>query len=139
MGKRPENYNTRQGEAILDYLASHKNGYVTAVQIEEYFKSNGSTVSRATIYRRLERLVKEGTVYKYTFNGATGACYQYKDKPEEKPGCCHLKCEVCGGILNLKCGEVDHISRHILENHAFQVNDSKTVFYGKCDICLQKG
>ena len=137
MKKRPANYKTKQGEAVFAYLAYKKGEYVTAIQIEEHFQSCGNAVSRTTIYRQLERLVQEGKACKYTFDGASGACFRYVNQPEYELEFYHLKCEVCGEIFNLQCDEVGQISRHISKNHAFQVNDSKTVFYGKCKMCLK--
>ncbi|MDR1131146.1 MAG: transcriptional repressor [Oscillospiraceae bacterium] len=138
MRRHPANYNTKQSEAVLACLAKHKDEYITAAQIGEHFQKSGDPVSRTTIYRQLERLVQEGRARKYTFDGTQGACFRYAEQPENEQDFYHLKCEGCGGIFHLKCDEVDHVSRHIFETHAFQVNDSKTVFYGKCNMCLPK-
>ena len=138
MNRRPANYNTKQGEAVLAYLAAQNGAYVTAAQVVEHFHNGGDIVSRTTIYRQLEKLVNEGKARKYTFDGISGTCFQYINKLQSGQDFCHLKCEGCGGLFSLECDEVDHISRHILDAHAFQVNDTKTVFYGKCRTCLHK-
>jgi Fur family ferric uptake transcriptional regulator len=124
---------------VLAYLAYKKGEYVTATQIEEHFHDGVNAVSRTTIYRQLERLVQEGKLRKYTFDGDSGACFAYVDLRENASDLYHLKCEACGEIFDLQCGEIDHVSRHIFENHAFHVNDSKTVFYGTCKKCLHTG
>ncbi len=136
MTQRPVSYKTKQGEAVLNYLMKQKEEYVTAVQIVKYFESIGCDISRTTVYRRLERLVKEGKVQKYSFDGIRAACFQYIRRKQGNTDCYHLKCESCGEIFTLECTEVNHISRHIFENHAFRVNNSKIVFYGKCEVCL---
>lgn len=137
MNRRPANYHTKQGEAILAYLASRNKDYVTAAQVVEHFQSGNGLIGRTTVYRRLERLVQEGKVRKYIFDGALGACFRYVEQPESESDFYHLKCDVCGGIFSLQCDEVGQVSRHIMEVHAFEVNDRKTVFYGKCQMCLQ--
>jgi len=135
---RPANYNTKHRQAILAYLASVKDTFVTAAQIREHVQKEYVGISRPTVYRQLERLVSEGKVRKFLFNGNSGSCFQYIDPVEYEQDCYHLKCEICNEVFDLKCNEVDQVSRHILKDHAFQVNDSKTVFYGTCKTCLQE-
>jgi Fur family ferric uptake transcriptional regulator len=138
LGSRNIYYNTKQGEAVLEYLSAHKGNYITAAQIVEHFQSGGNMASRTTIYRQLSRLVQEGKVQKYAFEGISGACYQYVNQSRNKHCSYHLKCEGCGEITDLKCNEVDLVSQHIYETHDFRVNDQKTVFYGKCKTCIQE-
>ena len=135
--QRPVNYSTKQGDAVLAYLSTDKEMFVTASQIAEHLQEEQVVISKPTVYRQLERLVKEGKVRKYLFGDTTVASYQYVD-PEVYDCSYHLKCEVCDGVFNMKCDEVDHVSKHILEEHAFQVDGSKTVFYGRCKMCRGK-
>lgn len=123
---------------MLAYLAGQNGEYVTVAQLVDYFQRNGETVGRTTIYRQLEKLVQEGRAQKYTFDGTSGARFRYAQGPQDERDLCRLKCEGCGEIIDLKCEEIDHFSQHIYEAHAFQVNDSKTVLYGKCKTCLRK-
>ena len=135
--QRPTSYSTKQGDAVLSYLASMKNTFVTAAQIVNYLNNAHIPISRPTVYRQLEKLVNDGMIRKYLFGGSSVSSYQYVDPDGCLQDSYHLKCEVCDGIFDLKCEEVDHVSQHIFESHAFQVNDSKTVFYGKCKKCRQ--
>ena len=137
--QRPINYSTRQGEAVLAYLESAKDTFVTVAQIEDYLKKEQVAISRPTIYRRLEKLVSEGKVSKYSLGGVSVTSFRYNDPSRYRQDTCHLKCEMCNTIFDLKCDEVEHISRHISEKHAFQVNDRNIVFYGKCETCLLSG
>jgi Fur family ferric uptake transcriptional regulator len=136
--QRPANYTTKHGKAILAYLAAEKELFVTAAQIAAHLQQAQGAISRPTIYRQLERLVAEGKIRKFSFSGISGSCFQYIDPNEGDQDCCHLKCEVCNGIFDLECDEVDHVARHIFEDHAFQVNGRKTVFYGRCKACLSE-
>ena len=135
--QRPANYNTKQGEAVLAYLASAKGVFFTAAQIADHLRKEQIAISRPTVYRQLEKLVSEGKVRRYLFGDTSVTCFQYTDPNENGQDLYHMKCEVCDGVFNLKCDEVNHVSRHILETHDFKVNDSKTVFYGKCKTCLR--
>lgn len=136
--QRPANYNTRHSKEILAYLAEKKEMMITAAQIVEHLQEEQISISRPTVYRQLEKLVSEGKIRKLSFSGISGSCFQYIDPVEHEQNHYHLKCEICNEIFDLKCNEVDHVSRHIFENHAFQVNNGKTVFYGKCKMCLQE-
>ena len=134
---RSANYNTKQREAILKYIASLESVHVTAAQIEEHFINEGAPIGRTTIYRHLDKLEETGKVRKYITDGMSGACYQHS---ENKDGCrfhFHLKCENCGELQHVECDELNELQRHILDDHAFEINALKTVFYGKCRNCLQ--
>ena len=135
--QRPANYNTKRGEAVLGYLMSVRD-FITVPQIEDHLKSKRIAISRPTIYRQLEKLVSDGRVSKYSLGGTPVTSFRYNYPTGNGQDACHLKCELCDTIFELECDEVEHISRHISENHAFQVNDSKIVFYGKCESCSQK-
>ena len=135
--RRQTNYNTKHSKAILEYLETTKNLFVTAAQIADHLQEEQIAISRPTIYRQLEKLVAEGKIRKCSFHGISGFCFQYIDPEKFENAYYHLQCEICNKIFDLQCHEVNHVSRHIFEDHAFQVNDHKTVFYGRCKVCLQ--
>ena len=137
--KRPASYNTKQGDAVLSCLASVKGNFITASQIEDHLRMERVVISRPTIYRQLDKLVGDGKIRRYLFEDSPVACYRYVDPDNNERDVYHLKCEVCDGVFNLKCDEVGHVSRHISSSHGFQVNESKTVFYGRCGACRQDG
>ena len=136
--QRPSSYITKHGEAILAYLKAEKETFVTAAQIAGHLQKVQGAISRPTVYRQLDKLIIAGKARKFSFGGSNVAHFQYIDPDDPGQDCCHMKCEDCNGVFDLKCDEVNHISQHILEAHTFQVNDSKTVFYGKCKTCLQR-
>ena len=133
---RPLSYNTKQREAVLAYVISLGNTHVTAAQIVRHFQNAGISVGRTTIYRHLEKLVRDKKLRKYNVDGITGACYQYTDIDPKQQKHLLLKCEDCGGLVLLNCGVLDEIHRHIYKDHTFKVNVEKTVFYGKCQSCF---
>lgn len=137
--RRSIGYNTRQSAAILSYVASLGGRHVTAAQIVEHFEQEKAPIGRTTVYRHLDKLANTGKVRRYSIDGISGACfgYIYEDK-----GCdehFHLKCEECGALLHLECDLVNEIHRHILDRHTFQIDTTRTVFYGKCESCISRG
>ena len=135
---RPANYQTRQREAILDYILSLEGAHVTAAQIAEHFAKEEVPIGRATIYRQLDLLMESGQLRKYTTDGVSGACYQQTEARENCREHFHLKCEDCGRLLHMECDDLQALQRHIFDQHAFEINALKTVLYGKCSACLQK-
>jgi Fur family ferric uptake transcriptional regulator len=134
--KRPSNYNTEQRTLILGYMEALGAGHATAGQIALHFRDAGAAVSRATVYRHLERLVNEGRLRKFVLGESDAACYQSAAAAEADGAPYHLKCEVCGDLLHLECALLADIQRHLLVEHNFQINNRKTVFYGRCAKCL---
>ena len=137
MGKRTSTYTTKQSKSVLEYLEMQRTTHLTAAQIIEHFEKDEMPIGRATVYRQLEKLTAEGKVRKYMIYGTIGTCFQFIPESEREQKCYHLKCDHCGRITNLHCDTCNFISRHFAEDHEFQIDDERTVFYGKCKACLQ--
>lgn len=133
--KRPSSYNTKQREAVLSYIISLKNTYITAAQIVNHFQNEDISIGRTTIYRHLDKLVQAEKLRKYNVDGAAGACFQYNDSKDDPQKHLLLKCEDCGDFFHLNCDVVNEVYQHIHQEHTFNVNTAKTVFYGKCESC----
>lgn len=131
-------YHTKQQKVILEFMEKKEHDYVTASQIAEYLKKTGESVGLTTIYRQLDRFCKEGIVQKLVLDGNSGACYQYIGDHAEEENQFLLKCEDCGDILNMDCGHMKELYSHVLEEHHFNVNPHRTMFYGVCEKCLDK-
>uniref|UniRef100_UPI003FA4903D transcriptional repressor n=1 Tax=Anaerosporobacter sp. TaxID=1872529 RepID=UPI003FA4903D len=56
--KRKTIYTTKQGEAVLEYIASLDGVHATVEQIAEYFENQNAGIGLTTIYRNLDKLVK---------------------------------------------------------------------------------
>ncbi|MBP7185502.1 MAG: transcriptional repressor [Ruminococcus sp.] len=133
--KRDQGYNTRQKENLLTYLIENKEKHTNVQEISAYLSAKGTPVGVATIYRQLDRLVEQGTVRKYSFDGKTCACFQYIDEEQDCHNHFHLKCLSCGKLIHLNCDHLAEISSHIAEHHGFIIDSSQTVFYGMCAEC----
>lgn len=129
-------YHTKQQKLILQLMKELGPVRVTAGQLAESLKKQGEPVGLTTVYRHLERFSKEGVVQKIVLDGNSGACYQYIGSTEENQFL--LKCEDCGDIMNMDCGHMKELYSHVLEEHHFNVNPHRTMFYGVCEKCLGK-
>ena len=135
---RSESYKTKQREAILSYIASLGGAHVTAAQIAGHFEGQPVSIGRTTIYRHLEKLTESGKLRKFITDGVSGACYQFTEHQEDCHSHLHLKCESCGVLQHLECDSLGDLRRHILSDHAFEVNALKTVLYGTCERCASR-
>lgn len=128
-------YKTKQKEIIQNYLENHGENHVTIDEVLNYLRSNQISVGRTTIYRYMEKLTEAGTLRKYFLEEGMGACYQYIGENQECHSHFHLKCIKCGILLHVKCDYLAGADKHILEEHGFEVDNTKTVFYGWCKTC----
>lgn len=125
---------------VLAYLESAKGRHVTAGDVCEHFRTAGIPVGTTTVYRNLERLVKQGLAAKYVIDGTTSACFEYigGSDSESRAVCYHCKCEKCGKLIHLQCSEVNDLIRHMRDHHDFEMDSLRTVFYGICSDCREK-
>ena len=70
-------YKTKQKETLLQYLETIPGTHVTAGDVCEHFKKQGTTIGQSTIYRQMESLVDEGILNKYIIDGNSPACFEY--------------------------------------------------------------
>ena len=127
-------YATRQREQILNYLRQHAEEHTTADELLEHLRQSGTPLSKATVYRTLERLEQQNIIRRYQLGARQRACYQYI-LGEDCHGHFHLKCVECGQLFHVECSLLEQTSAHIGEHHDFTVDPSKTVFYGRCGRC----
>lgn len=130
-------YRTKHKAELMDYLETVQGEHITVSDVCEYFKHKGSPMGQTTVYRQLERLVDEGLVSKYIIDSSSPACFEYMGA-EAHAGqgtCFHCKCEKCGRLIHLHCGELDEILGHLKNEHRFTMDTRRTVFYGLCDEC----
>ena len=128
-------YKTVQRKAIIDCL-SHARGHMTAAAVHAALSESGHTVSSATVYRPLEKLIDEGVAMKSTPVGEKSACFEIIDRDAcEAPHCYHMKCLFCGRLIHLDCDEVERLCAHMLDKHGFRIDMTSTVLFGTCKEC----
>lgn len=127
-------YNTKQREKILQFLIENKDLNITADEILKHFSSLGEKIGKATVYRYLSNLEDENIIRKYMLEEKKCYCYQYIEgkKCDEHY---HLRCEKCDKIIHLECEEIENIQNHILKEHDFELDKTKTILYGICSKC----
>ena len=127
-------YNTKQKQFILSLLSENADQQFTCEDIAELLKSNGTPVGKSTVYRYLLRLEEEGKVRKFNENSKS-AFFRYIGNTEECKEHLHLKCLSCGDFIHLDCKLMDNVRAHLINDHHFKIDNSKTVLYGLCKNC----
>lgn len=134
MSQKSMIYRTKQSELILSCLKQNSDRHLTIEEISDILKSDNNPVGTATIYRNVEKLVSDGLVRKYSTDSGKSACFQLVSSH----GCknhFHLKCTLCGNLFHASCPVLDSIGEHIYSHHGFEVDNTRTVFYGICKNC----
>ena len=127
--------NTHQKAVILDYIRKQGSGHIRAEDILAGLESEGEPVGKATVYRFLKVLEEEGQIRRYTISDKVPACYQYIGDHPECLEHCHLMCSRCGALIHVESSLIRSFAAQILENDGFDIDESKTVFYGICKNC----
>ncbi|MEG2174399.1 MAG: Fur family transcriptional regulator, partial [Oscillospiraceae bacterium] len=111
--------------------------HLSVDDITALLEQEGSHVGRATVYRCLDRLVEQGALRRFAAGEGASACYQFV--PDD--GCIdhhHLKCTGCNALLHVECGLLDSLAAHLLSDHGFVLDTTKTVLYGLCADCAHQ-
>ncbi|HHT17634.1 MAG TPA: transcriptional repressor [Papillibacter sp.] len=126
-------YQTKQKTHILAYLKERGANPVTAEEIYGHLARSGCPVGKATVYRYLDTLEKEGAVLKFTAPDGLYACYRYIGGAS--PAGHNLVCVGCGSAVEVECRQLDTLLSHLNEEHNFSVDKGRTVLYGTCSRC----
>lgn len=124
-------YITKHKLVVINCLKKNSDTHLTIEQIGELLKGK---VPLATLYRIMDQLVLEGLVRKYIIDRNNSACFQYIGDGNEHSHF-HLLCTKCGRLFHLECREVNHLLKHIEDEHGFSVDISKVNLYGICKDC----
>ena len=122
-------YKTKQKDLILNEIKNRKSEF-KAQDIYEYLNKE---VGLTTIYRLIDKLVKEGLLNK-TIGDDNIAYYQYLEKCEHENHF-YLKCEKCGNIIHVDCDCITELMSHIAREHKFKTNSEHIIINGICEKC----
>ena len=129
-------YQTEQKKLLLAYLSSHADRSFTLDELAAVMTAGG--VGKSTVYRLVARLSDEGAVRRYAREEGRGYTYQYLER-QECHSHLHLRCSICGRVIHLS-EEISRIfAKTLLESNQFQLDDGRTLLFGRCDACHNAG
>lgn len=128
-------YKTKSRTLIIDYLKNHSDQRFTARDIYKKLNEDDASINRATVYRNLERLCKQGKLVKYKDANADACFFRYSDQHEHCNQHMHAQCSNCGKILHLENEFVDDFENQIHSIYGIDIDFQKTIIFGTCDKC----
>jgi Fur family ferric uptake transcriptional regulator len=125
---RPQRYTGQQRDLVRHVFAQH-NHFDAEILIED-LKKAGLRVSRATVYRTLNKLVDAGMLRRLEFGPRTFFEHDYGYPQHE-----HLVCQKCGRIIEFQNPAIDAQLREVCAQHQFQATGHTLVVRGTCSEC----
>lgn len=130
-------YKTKQKQILIDYLKKNADKHYSIKEITDGV--SGDNIGKSTVYRLIDKMTEDGTMRRFRGNDGKSVLYQYLGECHECDNHFHLKCIECGLLIHLECEQMTSLNNHIDEHHKFKLDSSKTILYGKCSKCNQKG
>jgi Fur family ferric uptake transcriptional regulator len=125
---KPQRFTDQQRDMLQHVFARHS--HFDADQLIENLKAAGKTVSRATVYRTLKKLVEAGLLreieigHRIVYDHDYG--YPFHD---------HLVCEVCKTMIEFQHPKLDALLGEVAATEQFQVEGRSLVIRGICAEC----
>jgi Fur family ferric uptake transcriptional regulator len=119
--------------AIVGHALRHF-GHFEAEELFASLRRAGSSVSRATLYRTLGRLVEAGLVRKHPLEDGRTFYEPAFDREHHE----HLVCVRCGEILEFVQDEIERLQDEVCREHRFQPLSHTLQIYGTCERCQRE-
>ena len=103
--------------------------HATADEIYEAIVKEHPTVSRATVYRNLNRLSETGKIRKIEVPGGPD---RFDHQRHEHY---HVKCVKCGRVFDVDMDYIAGLEEKIKDTHGFQFTGHSIIFTGVCPEC----
>ncbi|MFM7539371.1 MAG: Fur family transcriptional regulator [Planctomycetota bacterium] len=120
---------TSQQRAMVRFIFSQHDHFDADTLMEE-MKSSGISISRATAYRTLGKLVDSGLLRRHETAGRTRYEHDYGYPHHD-----HLHCLVCGRMIEFQADAIEQIVRKSAENHGFMPSSHNLIIQGTCMPC----
>ena len=119
-------------QIIIDTLSKEQT-HMTSLQVYEEIRRKLPAVNKSTVYRALERLVKNGKV-SVSDMGTGSAVYEILTDGLHH----HLVCQKCGQVTLLGHKEVGRFFKALEKKNKFQITTNHLILFGVCESCRGK-
>jgi Fur family ferric uptake transcriptional regulator len=124
---------TRERRAILEEMLRIR-GHFDADQLLVHFRSKGRTVSRATLYRTLARLVDAGLVHKIEMEHGQARYETMFGRHHHD----HMICLTCGRIIEFESREIERAQDEVCRKKGFTMTGHMHQIRGHCAACAAR-
>lgn len=110
--------------AALRELCNHP----TAEMVYDRVRENSPAVSRATVYRILNRLAEQGKILRLSTDGADR--YDHRIDVHH-----HVQCTVCGKVDDVVTRELGDVTALVTDSCGYRLMGGNLLFRGICREC----
>jgi len=118
-------------ERIIDLLAGEPCA-LSAVEIEDALRAQGSRIGRASIYRVLELLVEHGLVERVTVSHELSRFERVLPSGEHHH---HLVCDRCGRLMAFDDAGLERAIDRVSDRLGVRIEHHEVVLHGACADC----
>lgn len=120
---------TPQRRDMVRYIFS-KHNHFDADELIDELKDAGFRVSRATVYRTLDKLVDAGLLRRINLGSRTVYEHDYGYAQHD-----HLLCEHCGIMIEFQDSHIEKLISDVCQQNHFQYQGHTFVIRGVCATC----
>ena len=117
--------------AILREIAATGRAHFSADELLERFRARGVSVSRATVYRTLDQLVRSDLLSRLSL-GKKHAVYERRSGNRDPM---HLCCVRCGRSAEMRSPSLERILSRLCRRKGFTPERRGVQFLGVCGAC----
>lgn len=121
---------TRERRLILREMLED-DSHLEAEDLLVRFRQRGEKVSRATIYRTFDLLVRAGLIEKSDF----GHGHYHYEKSFGREHHAHMICQQCGAVIEFGSVELENLQKRICAEHGFRPEKHSLQIFGTCSKC----
>ena len=120
--------NTIQCSLVLEAVRK-LHSHASADEIYDEIVKEHPNVSRATVYRNLNRLAEMGKIRKIEIPDGPD-CFDHICHPHY-----HVKCAICGRVYDVDMEYIAYLEKKIRDTHGFEFIGHNIIFQGICPDC----
>lgn len=125
---KPQRFTDQQRDMVRYIFSQHN--HFDADQLIDDIKQAGFSVSRATVYRTLSKLVDAGLLRRLEVGSRTFFEHDYGYPQHE-----HMYCQQCNKMIEFQNSEIENVIREVCRQHNFQSNGHSFIIRGICNEC----
>ena len=123
---------TRERRLILREIFDDES-HLEAEDLLMRFRQRGEKVSRATIYRTFDLLVRADLIERSDF----GHSHYHYEKSFGREHHDHMICRKCGKVTEFSSVELERLQKRICAEHDFRLENHSLQIFGICSSCSE--
>lgn len=125
---RPQRFTGQQRDLVRYIFTQHD--HFDADQLIDEMRKAGHTVSRATVYRTLTKLVDAGLLRRLEMGPRMLYEHDYGYPAHD-----HMHCEECNEMIEFQSPELEEVLRTVCAQKSFNASGHTLILRGICENC----